>query len=135
VDDILQCYKVLELTPGVPPETVRRSYIELTHVWDPHRYLNNPILRAQAEQKRKEIDDAYMAIRAFLPELQSPFEVKEKEQRAERDFTELTTGAPMESSRAILGILVGIVFLLIFAWALYVLMKGRTVTSLAPSLE
>ena len=127
MDDILKCYQVLDLHPGAAAESVRRSYISLTQVWDPAKYLNNPVLRAQAELKRKEIDDAYMAIRAFLPELQKPQGSTPKEERFVRDFTELSTKSPVESTRAILGFLVAIVLILIFVWAFYLLKKGRTV--------
>ena len=92
--------KCLDLEPGAPAESVRRSYIELTHVWDPERYVNNAVLRTRAEQKRKEIDEAYQAIRAFLPELQNSSEgAVEKDARPERDFTELSMDLPVESSR------------------------------------
>ena len=97
MDDILKCYQILDLAPGVPAEMVRRSYIELTQVWDPARYENNPVLYARAEQKRNEIDEAYRTIRAFLPELQNPEYKPEQEARPQRDFTELATELPGQS--------------------------------------
>ena len=132
MDDTLKCYKVLDLEPGATAESVRRSYIELSHVWDPSRYQNNSVLREKAELKRKEIDEAYEALRAFLPELQNASGAVAKSVRPERDFTELSREMPVERSRAILGILVAIVLVLIFACAFYLLMLGRHATPIVP---
>ncbi len=135
MDDTLKCYKILEVEPGAPAERIRHSYIELTRVWDPDRYVDNPMLRFQADKKRKEIEEAYQALRVFLPELQGPEGVSQKSVRPSRDFTELATETPGESTKAIMGIIVGIVFLFIFAWAFYLLMKGRTATPIPTPLE
>jgi len=50
---------------------VRKAYVSLAHVWDPNLHAGNPKLRQLAEQKRKEIDAAYNALQAFLPDLRT----------------------------------------------------------------
>lgn len=67
--DILKCYETLDIPPGATVDQVRKSYVELAHVWDPAQHVNNPPLRQRAEQKRKEIDAAYAALSEFLPDL------------------------------------------------------------------
>jgi hypothetical protein len=130
--DTLQCYKILDVEPGSSAELVRRAYLELTKTWDPHRYVNNPILREQAEKKRAEIEEAYEAIRFFLPELQDPLEPSEKPRRVTRDFKELERQTVTEKSKMIMGILAAIVLFAIFAWAFFLLVKGRSVAPASP---
>jgi hypothetical protein len=59
-----ESYRTLELTPGASDEDVRRAWKELTKVWHPDRFGSDPDLRRRAEQKQKEINEAYETIRA-----------------------------------------------------------------------
>jgi hypothetical protein len=70
--DSMKCYKTLDLQPGAGAGEIRQKYLELCHVWDPERYVDNPLLRQQADTRRKEIEEAYNGLRAFLPELRTP---------------------------------------------------------------
>jgi hypothetical protein len=132
VEDTLLCYKVLDVEPGSSAERVRRAYIELVQTWDPDRYMNNPILREQAEKKRTEIEEAYRALRAFLPDLQEPPGEDEGPRPVTRDFKELERQTATEKARMIMGILVAVVLFAIFAWAFYLLVKGRGVAPVSP---
>lgn len=134
-DDILKCYKVFDLEPGASADKIRFAYVELSHVWDPSRHVNNPILRSRAEQKRYEIEQAYQAFSNFLPELRRLPGPAKKSADPDRDFKEMTTELPMEATRAVMGILAGIVILLVFAWAFFVLRKGRTSYPRGPNPE
>jgi hypothetical protein len=131
MQDTFELYKVLGLEPGASAKRIRNAYLELAHTWDPEKHQNNPILRAEAEKKRKEIDEAYQAIRFFLPELQGPQDDTEKA-RFSRDFKEMSFEPSSERSRTVMGILVAIVFLMIFGWAFYLLVKGHSVTPTSP---
>ena len=55
-------------------------------------------------------------------------------QRAQRviDFKELERLPATQSSKSLMGILVAIVLFAVFAWAFYLLMKGRSVTPTSP---
>jgi len=130
--DTFECYKVLDIEPGSSAERVRRAYLELTQTWDPDRYVDNPILRARAEKKRTEIDEAYKAIRFFLPELQDPLENRKKSHRVTRDFKELERLTATEKSKAVMGILAALVLFAVFAFAFYLLVKGRSVAPASP---
>jgi len=67
MDDVLKCYKVLDLPPGATAEQIRKAYVDLAHVWHPDRFPHNPILREQALEKMRDIDDAYKTLIGFLP--------------------------------------------------------------------
>ena len=118
--DTIQSYKVLDVEPGASAERVRKAYIELSRTWDPSRYVNNPPLRAQAEIKYREIEEAYKSIRAFLPGLQEAEDTSKKSQRMMRDFKELATGTQPLSTRPVVCVLL-IVVIGILAYSAYFL--------------
>jgi preprotein translocase subunit Sec63 len=70
--DSMKCYKTLDLAPGTSAAEIRKAYLELCHVWDPEKYPDNLVLRQRAENRRREIEEAYNGLRAFLPELNAP---------------------------------------------------------------
>lgn len=59
-----EAYRILDLEPGASDHEVRRAWRDLTKVWHPDRFGNDPALRRRAEEKQKEINEAYEAIRA-----------------------------------------------------------------------
>lgn len=72
MNDVLECYKALDVPPGCPPHLIRKAYVALCQVWDPARFEDNPPLRERAQAKRAELDDAYRFLKEFLPELRGP---------------------------------------------------------------
>lgn len=58
MDDLLDCYRILDLEPGASFEEIKRSYHELVRVWHPDRF-RDPKLRTKAEEKLKRINLAY----------------------------------------------------------------------------
>jgi len=116
--DILKCYKALDIHEGATAQTIRKAYVELCHVWDPARYVDNPGLRQQAETKRKEIDEAYDAFRAFMPELEGPPDATKhvpidilSKSIDERDFEEGWSPARVIRVVLIVLVLIGIFWL------------------------
>ncbi len=126
--DTLACYKILDIEPGSSAESVRKAYIALARTWDPERYVNNPVLRAQAEKKRKEIDEAYNAIRFFLPELQDPDIESKKMRRPHRDFQELATGTQPLSTKTVISVLFVVIIAIVSYSAYYLYQKGLRFT-------
>jgi hypothetical protein len=59
---LAEAYRILELSPGATEEEVRRAWLDLTKVWHPDRFGNDADLRRKAEQKLKEINEAYETI-------------------------------------------------------------------------
>lgn len=72
-------YQVLELEDGASSDAVERAYRELTKVWHPDRFLSeSPTLQQKAEEKQKEINEAYEELRAYwaAPPSSGPLEAR-----------------------------------------------------------
>lgn len=52
-------YSVLNLQPGASSKDIKQAYRNLVLVWHPDRYPGNPQLQKMAEEKIKEINEAY----------------------------------------------------------------------------
>lgn len=61
------CYRLLDVEPGVSPDELERAHRDLTKVWHPDRFGHDPALRRKAEEKLKAINEAYQTIRAARP--------------------------------------------------------------------
>ncbi len=57
-------YRLLDLDPAASDEEVKRACRDLTKVWHPDRFGNDPRLRQKAEEKLKAILEAYETIRS-----------------------------------------------------------------------
>ena len=51
-------WKTLGLAPGASQDEIKKAYRELAKKYHPDRYVNSP-MQAEAEQKMKEINEAY----------------------------------------------------------------------------
>jgi curved DNA-binding protein CbpA len=60
IDD---CYRLLDLKPGASVEDARQAHRDLTKVWHPDRFGHDAALRRKAEEKLKEINEAWKTIR------------------------------------------------------------------------
>jgi curved DNA-binding protein CbpA len=124
--DVLECYKILGIEPGSTPERVRHAYLQLSRFYDPARYVEgDPEHRIHAEEKKKEIDEAYGEIRRFLPELQEDHGRLGKAMEQNRDFKEMVREAPTEVSKTLMAVIIGGALLLLFAWAYYIYRQTR----------
>jgi curved DNA-binding protein CbpA len=56
---ILWCYQILELEPEASEEEARRAYRELVKVWHPDRFPHDPVLQKRANEKLKQLNEAY----------------------------------------------------------------------------
>ena len=54
-------YRILEIEPTATAEQVKAQYLFLTHAWHPEKFQNAD-LRAKAEEKIKEINEAYRVL-------------------------------------------------------------------------
>lgn len=55
-------YRVLNLEPAATQEEVTQAYRDLIRIWDPQRFANSPRLEMMAEEKLKEVIEAYRAL-------------------------------------------------------------------------
>ncbi len=107
VDDGDRYYEILELKPGASREEVRRAYTDLVKVWHPDRFTHDPRLQQKAQEKLKEINEAYERLqagsrmRAFRPGHWSSQSQSGRESRESRshESQEPPPSSPDESSR------------------------------------
>jgi hypothetical protein len=52
-------YAILEIRPGVSRNDLRQAYRDLVKVWHPDRFAQDPRLQHRAQEKLKEINQAY----------------------------------------------------------------------------
>lgn len=64
--DLERAFEVLGVEPTATAQEVRDSYRDLVKVWHPDRFASDPVLQRKAQEKPKDINEAYEAVRAFL---------------------------------------------------------------------
>ena len=62
INDLQDCYRILDVEPGASREEVKRAYRELVRVWHPDRFAHDPALQQKAQEKLKQINLAYEQI-------------------------------------------------------------------------
>jgi len=68
--DIYHFYEVLGLDPNVSLNEVKQAYKDLVKVWHPDRFSHDPRLQKKAQEKLKEVNDAFEHIILFFKESQ-----------------------------------------------------------------
>ncbi|MGL5082176.1 MAG: J domain-containing protein [Microcoleaceae cyanobacterium] len=71
MDELEQHYKVLNLQPGASLQEIKQAYRHLALRWHPDRYPHDTLSQIKAEQKFKEINQAYNRLRFILTQPQS----------------------------------------------------------------
>jgi len=64
--DIRHCFDVLELDSNASIDDAKHAYKDMVNIWHPDRFSNNPRLKQKAEDKLKEINEAYEMMQSFL---------------------------------------------------------------------
>jgi DnaJ-like protein len=57
--DLSKAYELLGVKPGVSSRELKAAHRDLAKVWHPDRFLHDPRLQAKAQEKLKEINEAY----------------------------------------------------------------------------
>ncbi len=87
--NINDAYSILELKPGASPTEVKRAYRKLVKIWHPDRF-SHPQKKQEAEQKIKQINEAYNKLKSNLPSsAPQPSQAKETKIYANRSNAEL----------------------------------------------
>ena len=64
--DIRRCFDILELDRDATVDKAKQAYKDLVNIWHPDRFSNNPRLRQKAEERLKEVNEAYETVKPFL---------------------------------------------------------------------
>jgi hypothetical protein len=59
-----QCLEVLGLTPDASAQDIKAAYRDMAKVWHPDRFTHDPRLQQKAQEKLKQINDAYRQLLA-----------------------------------------------------------------------
>ena len=62
--DLGKAYEVLGVKPGISMRELKAAHRDLAKVWHPDRFLHDPRLQEKAQEKLKEINEAYELIRS-----------------------------------------------------------------------
>jgi DnaJ domain len=66
--DGAQAFSILGLSPPASAQEIRSSYLDLVKVWHPDRFVNDPALQRKAQEKLKQINEAYRALTLSSPD-------------------------------------------------------------------
>ena len=58
-NDSTRCYEVLGVACGASAQELKAAYRDLAKVWHPDRFAHDPRLQQKAQEKLKEINEAY----------------------------------------------------------------------------
>jgi DnaJ-class molecular chaperone len=57
-----KCYELLGLKPGATREELKVAYRDLARVWHPDRFTHDPDLQTRAQERLKQINEAYNSL-------------------------------------------------------------------------
>lgn len=61
-DERVRCLELLGMKPGASVQEIKAAYRDLAKVWHPDRFAHDPRLQEKAQDKLKEINEAYEAL-------------------------------------------------------------------------
>lgn len=59
MDELKRCYELLGVRPGACVQELKTAHRDLAKVWRPDRFAHDPRLQQKAQEKLKEINEAY----------------------------------------------------------------------------
>ena len=114
--DIGKAYELLGVKPGVSPRELKAAHRDLAKVWHPDRFLHDPRLQQKAQEKLKEINEAYeLLISGTTPKPTTP---------PRPQTVRPTRSAARQSTPRFAFALLA--FMAMFAVTITVLLQGRT---------
>ena len=63
MSDLGRHYEILGVVQGASPEEIKQAWRDMAQVWHPDRFSQNPRLHQKAQEKLKEVNEAYDVLR------------------------------------------------------------------------
>jgi hypothetical protein len=63
-DELSKCYELLGVAPGTSGRELKQAYLDMAKVWHPDRFSHDPRLQQKAQEKLKEINEAYELLKS-----------------------------------------------------------------------
>ena len=82
--DLDKYYAILGLQPGATQKEIKQAYLDLAKVWHPDRFPNDPRLQQKAQEKLKEINEAY----SHLKEIRNGIHSRPRQPESEPRYTQ-----------------------------------------------
>ena len=72
--ELSKCYQLLGVSPGVSAQELKTAHRDMAKVWHPDRFSHDPRLQQKAQEKLKQINEAYdqLTLRKFKWQRPSP---------------------------------------------------------------
>ena len=120
--DFGRAYEVLGVKPGVSERELKAAHRDLAKVWHPDRFLHDPRLQEKAQEKLKEINEAYEQLTSRRP----PTPVPKPAPKPPPIVVQEPNPIPVRRSRgfASTGIAL-LIFMAVFAVTISVLLKNK----------
>ena len=109
--DLSKAYDLLGVKPGVSNRELKAAHRDLAKVWHPDRFLHDPRLQDKAQEKLKEINEAYeLLISGKVPKaapsrsvepVYSPTPVTRRSSTSSRDRHKLQKSGPDPLDRCV----------------------------------
>jgi hypothetical protein len=71
-NELTDCYNLLGVSRGASSAELKAAHRDLAKVWHPDRFLHDPCLQKKAQEKLKEINEAYDQLRSGKAKRQTP---------------------------------------------------------------
>src|SRR6266508_993534 len=81
-DELTECYNVLGLSPGASSAELKAAHRDLAKVWHPDRFVHDLRLQQKAQEKLKEINEAYEQLRSGKVKRTPPASNRERQAQA-----------------------------------------------------
>jgi len=121
IRDIERCYRILELESGASLTQVKQAWRDLVKVWHPDRFPNDTRLHLKAQERLKELNQAYETLQTYLASDQ-PNTASRPNPAQTRDNTTETEKPPSQSAARpdnfgrVFAVLTALIWLLFFYW-------------------
>jgi len=134
ITDLSKAYELLGVKPGVSSGELKAAHRDLAKVWHPDRFVHDPRLQEKAQEKLKEINEAY----ELLSSGKTPRAAPPPPRAAETVYTAPVVSVERRSTprgSSWKSILVVLIFLGVFAVTTKVLLDRRSHAQPPPEAE